>query len=212
MKNIAALLATAVAVAVAAPASAQSPARQTAPEPAASALRFDIDPTHTRVTFTVRHMMVTDVDGRFSGVTGHVVLDTADIRRSSVDVSIDATTIDTAEPRRDQHLRSADFFDVENHPTIRFVSRGVGVEGDHLFMVGDLTLRGVTKEVRIPFELRGPVDIGGGRTVIGAEGSLRIDRHDYGVSWSRLTDNGGLVVADEVDIRMRVEAVRRQEG
>ena len=186
---------------------ASTAATATASTPAPEALRFDIDPSHTRVTFTVRHLMVTDVDGRLTGVTGAILLDTTDVHRSSVDVEIDASTIDTGEPRRDAHLRSADFLDVERHPTIRFSSRAIDVEGDGLVLIGDLTLRGVTREVRIPFELRGPVDLGDGRSVIGAEGRLTIDRHDYGVSWSRFTDNGGLVVGNDVEIRLRVEAV-----
>ena len=92
-------------------------------------------------------------------------------------------------------------------PGVTPASRAIDVEGDDLILIGDLTLRGATREVRIPFELRGPVDLGDGRSVIGAEGQLTIDRHDYGVSWSRLTDNGGLVVGNDVQIRLRVEAV-----
>lgn len=214
-KTMAATLATGstLAVLIASALAAQNP---TAPSPASApaaaeraALRYEIDPSHTRATFTVRHMMVTDVDGRLTGISGTILLDTADVRRSSVEVTIDATTIDTGEPRRDAHLRSDDFLDVENHPTIRFTSRSVGVEGDRHVMVGDLTLRGVTREVRIPFELRGPVEVAPGRSVIGAEGSLTIDRHDYDVSYSRVMDNGGLVVGDDVEIRLSVEAVSR---
>lgn len=205
----------ALALGIATALAAQNPTVSTAAGGAARApsdtVRYEIDRAHSRAMFTVRHLMVTDVDGRLTGITGSILLDTADVRRSSVDVTIDASTIDTGEPRRDEHLRSADFLDVANHPTIRFRSRAVGVEGDRYFMVGDLTIRGVTREVRIPFELRGPVDVGRGRSVIGADGSLTIDRHDYDVSYSRLTDNGGLVVGNEVSIRLRVEAVRREQ-
>lgn len=208
VKTMAAKLATgsALAVIIASALAAQNP---TAPGERA-AIHYEIDPAHTRATFTVRHMMVNGVDGSLTGVSGTILLDTADVRRSSVDVTIDATTIDTGEPRRDAHLRSDDFLDVENHPTIRFTSRSVGVEYGRHFMVGDLTLRGVTREVRIPFELRGPVDAGDGRSAIAAEGSLTIDRHDYDVSYSRLMDNGGLVVGNDVEIRLSVEAVSRR--
>ena len=216
VKTMAATLATgsALAVIIASALAAQNPgARAAGPASAPgerAAIHDEIDPAHPRATFTVRHMMVDGVDGSLTGVSGTILLDTADVRRSSVDVTIDATTIDTGEPRRDAHLRSDDFLDVENHPTIRFTSRSVGVEDGRHFMVGDLTLRGVTREVRIPFELRGPVDAGDGRSAIAAEGSLTIDRHDYDVSYSRLMDNGGLVVGNDVEIRLRVAALSRR--
>jgi polyisoprenoid-binding protein YceI len=184
----------------------------TSPERAADAdvapanpVRFDLDPAHTQVGFTVRHLAVTNVRGRFTRFSGHVMLDEADVTRSTVEVVIDAASIDTDNERRDEHLRSADFFEAERFPNLRFVGRRVERSGDDLFLVGELTIRDVTREVRIPFEVSGPVNGGNGQRVLGAEGSLRINRFDYRLRWNRITE-AVQVVGPEVRIDLQISA------
>jgi polyisoprenoid-binding protein YceI len=172
----------------------------------AQAERYEIDTAHSNVDFVVRHLGVTNVRGSFARFTGHVLLDEADITQSGVDVTIDAASIDTRNERRDAHLRSADFFEVESFPTLVFRGRRVERAGDGLVLVGDLTIRDVTREVRIPFQVTGPVSMGEGRKRVGAEGSVRVNRFDYGLRWNRLTE-AVQVVADEVRIELSISAV-----
>jgi len=170
-----------------------------------AAERYEIDPAHTYIGFTAKHMLVTNVRGRFNRFSGHITLDSQDITKSSAEVTIEAASIDTDNERRDDHLRSADFFEAEKYPTIRFVSRRVEKKGESLTLVGDLTIRDVTREVAIPFELTGPV-AAGNRKSIGVEASLRINRFDYGLKWNRAIETGGLVVGEEIRIDLNVEA------
>lgn len=167
--------------------------------------RYDFDVAHTYIGFTVRHLAVANVRGKFTRFEGHIMLDENDVTRSSVQVRIDAGSIDTSNDRRDDHLRSADFFEVEKFPSLTFVGRRVERSGDGLVLVGDLTIRDVTREVRMPFELTGPVVTANGQKMLGAEGSLRINRFDYGLQWNRITE-AVQVVGDEVRIDLSVEA------
>lgn len=169
-------------------------------------VRFDLDPAHTHIGFSVRHMMVTNVRGRFNRFSGSVMLDPEDVTGSRVAVRIEAASIDTDNDRRDEHLRSADFFEVERFPHLVFESRRVERAGDDLVLVGDLTIRDVTREVRIPFELTGPLNVGNGQQRLGAEGTLRLNRFDYGLRWNRITESVQ-VVGDEVRIELNVSAV-----
>lgn len=172
---------------------------------APTTVRYEIDPSHTTMGFKVKHMLVTNVHGTFNTFSGHVVLDTADVTRSTAEVVIDVASIDTNAERRDNHLRSPDFFDVQRFPRLTFTGKRVEKEGGQLFLAGDLAIRDVTRPVRIPFELAGPVDTGRGGKRIGIEGTLTIDRHDYGLTWNNLTE-GVQVVGDEVEIELNVEA------
>jgi polyisoprenoid-binding protein YceI len=167
--------------------------------------RYDFDTSHTYIGFNVRHLAVTNVKGKFTRFSGHITLDESDVTRSTVHVTIDAGSIDTSNQRRDDHLRSGDFFEVERFPNLTFVGRRVERSGDDLVLVGDLTIRDVTKEVRMPFELTGPVTTSNGQKLLGAEGSLRVNRFDYGLRWNRLTE-AVQVVGDEVRIELHVEA------
>jgi len=167
--------------------------------------RYEIDPAHTYIGFSAKHMLVTNVRGRFNGFSGHITLDPLDVTKSSVDVTIEVASIDTDNDRRDDHLRSADFFEAEKYPAMRFVSKRVEKKGADLVLVGDLTIRDITREVAIPFELAGPVSAGG-RKSIGVEASLRINRFDYGLKWNRAVETGGLVVGEEIRIDLNVEA------
>lgn len=169
--------------------------------------KYQIDTVHSSVAFSVRHMVISDVKGEFNKFSGTIMFDKDNVGNSSVNVTIDAASIDTDNEKRDGHLKSADFFDVQNHPNITFVSKNVKKGDDGYIAVGDLTIRGVTKEVGIPFTVAGPIIDSGGNKRIGANGELTINRQDFGVSWSRTLDNGGLVVGEDVKISLDVEAV-----
>lgn len=177
--------------------------------PAPAADTYVIDPVHSHIGFSARHMLLTNVHGQFKEFSGTILYDEKDVTKSSVKVVIKAISIDTEIERRDNHLRSADFLDVVNHPEIRFESRRVEKRSDSMVCIGDLTIRGVTREAAIPFTLLGPVKDPQGQLRVGIEGSLTLNRQDYGVSWSRTLDGGGLVVADELRISLSVEAVKQ---
>ena len=168
-------------------------------------VRYVFDTSHTYIGFNARHFGVTNVKGNFGTFTGHIMFDEEDVTRSSVEVTIETASVDTDNERRDNHLRSADFFAADSFPQIRFVSKRVEHAGDGLVVTGDLTMRGITREVRIPFELAGPVSTGNGQKRLGVEGALRINRFDYGLNWNNVVENIG-VVADTVRIELQIEA------
>lgn len=175
---------------------------------AAGRSTWNIDTEHTNVGFSVRHMMITTVRGQFAGVSGTVELDEADVTRSRASVRIDAASVDTRSAQRDEHLRSADFFDVANHPHITFESRSVRQAGSGLQVDGDLTIRGVSRPVTLEVseEGRGRDPWGGERIAFRAETS--IDRTDYGLTWNQTLEAGGVLVSDEVKLVLEVQAVR----
>jgi polyisoprenoid-binding protein YceI len=178
---------------------------------APSLTQWQIDPAHSAAHFSVRHLMISNVRGEFAKVSGDVVLDPSDLTKSTVEVSVDATTIDTREPQRDEHLRSADFFDVANHPAITFRSKQISAAGADRFKVtGDLTIRGVTREVT--FDLEGPAPVvkdpwGNVRT--GVSATAKINRKDFGLVWNALTEAGGVVVGDVVTITFEAELIQK---
>src|SRR6266403_212159 len=171
------------------------------PAPAATTT-WQIDPAHTAAGFSVKHMMIATVRGQFKGVTGTVLWDDQDINKSTVDVTIDANTIDTGEPKRDADLKSANFFDVAHYPTITFKSKKIEqVSAGKIKITGDLTIHGVTKEVALNVEgPTGPVKDPWGNTRVAASATTRINRQDFGIKWDNKMDNGGLVVSNDVDI------------
>lgn len=167
--------------------------------------RFEIDGNHSRVGFAARHMGVATVRGEFSEFEGHVLLDGQDIANSTAHVVIQTASLSTGNERRDNHLRSDDFFNAEQYPTITFDGNRVEETSDGLALVGDLTIRDVTKEVRIPFELSGPLELNG-RKRLGAEGEVRVDRKEFKLLWNNMVE-GVNVVADEVRLEVAIEAV-----
>jgi polyisoprenoid-binding protein YceI len=169
---------------------------------------WDIDPVHSDVSFTVRHMMVSKVRGRFSAFSGTIVTG-EEITGSTVTASIDATSIDTNNEQRDGHVRSADFFDVENHPTWTFTSTGVRNDGGDLVLDGDLTIKGVTRPVSLELEVGGFGPDAYGGTRVGFSASGTINRNDYGVDIAMPLDGGGVVVSDKVQIALEIEGVLR---
>jgi polyisoprenoid-binding protein YceI len=170
---------------------------------------YKIDPQHSSAQFAVTHLMISTVRGELHGVNGRVVVDDGDVAKSSVDVTIDATSIDTREPDRDKHLKSADFFDVANHPTITFKSTKVeSAGGGKLKVTGDLTIRGVTKTAVLEVTAPKPTikdPWGLQRTAV--SGSTKLNRQDFGVAWNKNLDSGGVVVGDNVDINLDVEMI-----
>ena len=178
---------------------------------AGTAATWDLDPAHTSVQFSVRHMMVSNVRGEFGKVSGTVQADEADPTRSKIEASIDAASIDTRTEKRDNHLRSADFLDVAKYPTITFVSTKIEPAGaGHFKVTGDLTLHGITRPVVL--DVQGPtaeIKDPRGNTRAGAEATTRINRKDFGLVWNQALDAGGVAVGDEVAITIDVEATKR---
>jgi polyisoprenoid-binding protein YceI len=179
-----------------------------APAPVLAQTRtYDIDSSHTSATFKVRHLMVSNVRGELGNITGRVVLDEHDLARSSVEATIDATTINTRDEKRDAHLRSPDFFDTQTYPTITFKSKRVEPKkGGHFNVVGDLTMRGISREVTLEVEpLSDEVRDPWGNTKRGVSATTKIDRKDWNVSWNAALDGGGLVVGEEISIVLDIE-------
>ena len=176
----------------------------------AFAQAWQIDTAHSRAQFTVRHLMISNIRGDFGAVTGTVDYDGKDITKAKVNATIDVKSISTRVEKRDEHLKTDDFLDVANHPTMTFVSTSITpAAGGKYSMSGNLTIRGTTKTVT--FELTpplGPITTRG-TTKIGASASGKINRKDFGVKYHEVMDNGGLGVADEVFIQLDVELIQR---
>lgn len=172
---------------------------------ALAADEYKIDPVHSAVAFSVKHMVVNTVHGRFNDWSGQILYDDKDLSKSSVNVVIKTASINTDNPQRDGHLKSPDFLDVQKYPEITFQSKSVEKTRDGFVAHGVLTIRGVSKNVDLPFKLNGPISVGGAG-LLGAEASVTINRQDFGVSWSKSLDGGGLVVANDVKIDINVEA------
>jgi len=180
---------------------------------AAATTNWQIDPQHSSAQFSVRHMAISTVRGAFNKVTGTIALDDKDITKSTVDVTIDATTVDTHEPNRDNDIRSDKFFDVAHHPSITFKSKKVEqVAPGKLKVTGDLTIRGTTKEVVLDVEgPTAPIKDTWGNQRSAANATTKINRQDFGVKWNATLDNGGVVVSDEVSINIDVEMIHKDK-
>jgi polyisoprenoid-binding protein YceI len=175
-----------------------------------TATTWTIDPAHTTVEFSVKHMMVSTTKGRFGGVGGSLVIDEQDPTRSYADVKIDASTVDTREERRDAHLKSADFFNVEVHPEITFKSTRVVPESNDRYKVyGNLTILGVTREVVLNTEYNGQNTTPWGTEVIGFTADTKISRKDWGLTYNAALESGGFLVGDDIKIHLEVEAIKQ---
>jgi polyisoprenoid-binding protein YceI len=179
----------------------------------ATAVPWTLDTAHTNAHFTVRHMMISNVRGEFSNVSGNVLLDPSDVTRSRVDVEIETASLSTRDEKRDAHLRSADFFDAEKHPKITFRSNRIVAKGEGESQVtGDLTIHGVTRE--ITFAVEGPTPVvkdPWGNLRIGVTATAKINRKDFGLVWNALVEGGGVLVGEEVRIELDAELVRTAE-
>lgn len=176
----------------------------------ALAATWKIDPAHTAVEFKIKHLMISWVKGTFTDVEGTAIIDDKSLDQSSVKVQIQTASIDTNNKKRDDHLRSADFFDVATYPTITFVSKKVVVSnGQPVKVVGDLTIRDTTREVELSVEdFSGVVKDPWGNTRRGATATTQIKRKDYGLTWDKMLETGGVVVGDEVRISLEIEMIR----
>ncbi len=169
---------------------------------------WDIDPAHSTVEFSVRHMMFSKVKGRFTSLRGTVTIGD-DPAESSVEAVIDMASVDTGDENRDAHLRGADFFDAERFPEMTFVSRAVRQEGDRHVVVGDLTLHGVTRPVELELTLNGvgTDPFGGTRAAFSA--TTELSRKDFGLEWNLALETGGVLVGDKVQVSLEIQATRR---
>ena len=170
--------------------------------------KYSIDPVHCHIGFSVRHLVINNIRGRFTDYAGSIIYDEQDITRSSVEITIKAQSINTDVPPRDEHLRTSEFFDVAKFPDITFKSTRVEKRGTGFAAIGIFTMHGVAKEITIPFKVNGKSNFQGG-THLGVEGTVVIDRRDFGMSWSATLDNGGLVVGNDVTIELNIEAVKK---
>jgi polyisoprenoid-binding protein YceI len=174
--------------------------------PALAGDTYTFDKAHTNIGFQVRHIY-TNVSGRFTDFAGTIQVDRARPESSTVDFTIQATSIDTADQRRDQHLRSADFFDVANHPTITFKSTSVKPNGkDSWLVTGDFTMHGVTRSIVLPVTVLGEGKDPMGNEKLGLETALTLNRKDYGLNWNRALETGGVLVGEDVKVQIAVEA------
>jgi polyisoprenoid-binding protein YceI len=172
---------------------------------------WQIDPAHTLIEFSVKHMMFTTVKGRFTSVRGTIVADETDPSRSSVEAEIDAASVDTANARRDGHLRGPDFLDVEHYPTITFKSTRVEQTGPEQGRVyGNLTIRGTTREVVLDTSFNGRGKNPWGQEVAGFTAEATINRRDFGLNWNATLESGGLLVGDRATALVEVQAIRQQ--
>ncbi len=167
-----------------------------------------IDPVHSSVEFAVRHLMITTVKGRFTDVQGTVVLDEATPSASTADITVQVASIDTREPQRDAHLKSADFFEIEKFPTLTFRSTAVrDWNADGFTLIGDLTIHGVTHQVALEGKREGRAKDPWGGERAGFTATAKIKRSDFGLTWNQLLETGGLTVSDDVKISLDVQLV-----
>lgn len=169
-----------------------------------------IDPSHSRIGFSTRHAMVARVRGAFNDVSGHVTIDPQNAAQSVVEVRVQMASVDTRSQQRDDHLRSADFFDVAEHPEMAFISRQIDeVEDNSYIVTGELTIRGITRSLSVPLELIGVDTDQTGAVRAGLEGSRRIDRRDWDVTWNTPLDSGGVLVSDKISLEFELSLVRQ---
>jgi len=164
-----------------------------------------IDPAHSTIGFTVSHMVISEVDGKFKTYTGKALLDEADLTKSTVEFSADAASIDTSEAKRDEHLRSPDFLDAAKYPKLTFTSTKISKAGKGYKLKGNLTIHGVTKEVTLDATVSAAVKNPWGKLVRAVKITGKIKRGDYGLTWNKTLDTGGLLVGDDVALNLKLE-------
>jgi polyisoprenoid-binding protein YceI len=177
--------------------------------PTATTTTWKIDPAHSVAEFKVKHMMISHVKGHFAKVGGTLTLNEADITKSQVEATIDAASLETRDPQRDAHLKSADFFDAEKYPTLSFRSTRVSGGQGELKVEGDLTIHGVTRKVQ--FDVEGPTPPAKdpwGNTRLGLSATTKINRKDFGLTWNAALETGGLLVGEEVTISLEVQFLK----
>lgn len=169
---------------------------------------WTIDTAHSEIGFKVKHLVISTVSGKFSSFEGTIESEKDDFSDATISFSADIDSIHTGNEQRDGHLKSADFFDAANYPKLSFTSTGITVKGENYKVAGNLTLRGVTKPVTLDAEFGGVQQDMYGRTVAGFEITGKINRQDFGLTWSAVTETGGVVVSDEVKLVANIELVK----
>lgn len=170
---------------------------------------WNIDPSHSSISFVARHMMVTKVRGAFGEFSGQITVD-ENLQASKVEASVVMASVDTRDAKRDEHLRSPEFFDVDNHKTMEFRSTSVKQSDSGWQLTGDLTIKGVTRPVTLDLEYTGAGTNPWGMEVAGFEATTKISRKDFGLEWNVALETGGVLVGDEVKIELDIQAVRAQ--
>ena len=170
--------------------------------------QWKLDPTHTLVEFSAKHLMITTVKGRISDVEGSIVIDDRNPNNSSVSATLKAGSLDTRTDQRDQHLRSGDFLDVEKYPEIKFKSTRIEGDKDSFKLTGDLTIRDVTRPITLDVELEGETKDPWGGERIGFSAKGKIDRRDFGLTWNQVLEAGGLTVGNDVKIAIEAQAIK----
>lgn len=170
---------------------------------------YVLDPSHSAFSFVARHAMVTKVRGSFESAEGSATVDPANLANSTLDVTIDAGSVTTRNADRDAHIRSADFFDVENYPTWTFKGTDFAVKGDLVEVTGDLTIKDTTRPITLPLEYQGSAKDPFGNTRVGFEGSTQILRSDFGLTWNAALETGGFLVSDKVTIEVEISAIQQ---
>lgn len=176
--------------------------------PAYAAETFVIDPMHSYIGFSVRHLMVSTIKGRFTSYSGTIIYDEQDITKSSVEVSIKVESVNTDVVDRDNHLRGPEFFDVAKYPEATFKSTRIEKRAEGYYAVGNFTMHGISKEVAMPFKVGGKANFHG-KTRLGIDAGLTVNRQDFGITWNSKLDNGGLVIGDDVKIELHIEAFKK---
>lgn len=173
---------------------------------------WDIDPAHTRIGFASRHAMVTKVRGAFNDVNGTAYVDGEDLGASKIEVHVRLDSVDTRNTQRDEHLRSPDFFDVATHPVMVFTAEGIDeVEEGHFIIAGELAIRAIIKPLTIPLSLMGVERDPTGTLRAGLEGTRRIDRKDWGITWNTALDSGGVLVSDKITLEFELSLIKRED-
>ncbi|MCA9441400.1 MAG: polyisoprenoid-binding protein [Candidatus Omnitrophica bacterium] len=178
--------------------------------PATEAETFIVDQAHTKVGFKVRHLGISSVEGHFDKFEGTIEADPENLEDLVLSATVEVGSVNTGNEKRDEHLRSADFFDVEKYPTMTFKSAKVEKDGDELEVKGELTLHGVTKEIELELEIGGVITDPWGNKRMGLSGSAKIDRQEFGLSFNQILETGQLMVGDEVRIQLEIEAVQKK--
>lgn len=173
-------------------------------------MSWQIDPAHSQITFSIRHMMITNVRGRFENFSGAVNFDEADPARTSVDLQIEAGSINTREPNRDAHLKSPDFLQTDQYPYVYFTSKRVELrDSRHARLIGDLTIRTVTREVVLDVEYAGQAKSPWGTVSAGFSATGKINRKDWNLTWNQVLETGGMLVGDEITLNVELEIVKQ---
>ena len=170
--------------------------------------RYDVDPDHSSIEFSVAHMVVSKTKGRFTDYKGFVEMDPEGLKIKEIEAVINTASVTTMHEKRDGHIKNEDFFNVEKYPTMTYKMKYSRKEGDNIIAIGDLTMLGVTREVTLTGKFNGLVKDPGGNTRAGFTAEGKLNRKDFGMNWSKLLDSGGMVVGDDITLKLEIECIK----